>query len=137
VGGQIPYIYSTGLGQVSIVFKPYGVTLKVTPTLLPNGSVNAEINPDISDLDYQDAVTFAGYTVPALTEESLETDVIAKDGQSIVMGGLLRRLDQETISKIPVLSSLPVLGKLFQSKNYQRGITNVVFVMTPTVITTP
>jgi pilus assembly protein CpaC len=137
VGGQIPYIYSTGLGQVSIVFKPYGVNLKVTPTLLPNGAVNAQINPDISDLDYQDAVTFAGYTVPALTETSLDTDVIASDGQSIVMGGLLRRIDQQTITKIPILSSLPILGKLFQSKNYQHGETNVVFVMTPKVITSP
>jgi pilus assembly protein CpaC len=137
VGGEIPYIYSTGLNQVSIVFKPYGVNLKVTPTLLPNGSVNTQVDPDISELDYQNAVTFAGYTVPALTETSLSTDVIASDGQSIVMGGLLKRLDEETISKIPLLSSLPILGKLFQSKNYQHGDTNVVFVMTPKVITTP
>lgn len=135
VGGQIPYIYSSGLGQVSVVFKDYGVNLKVTPTLLPNGSVAAEVDPDISDLDYQDAVTFGGYTVPALTETRLSTHVIANDGQSIVMGGLLRRIDQQTIQKIPVLSNIPILGKLFQSKSYQHGESNVVFVMTPTVIT--
>jgi Flp pilus assembly secretin CpaC len=135
VGGQIPYVYSSGLGQVSVVFKDYGVNLKVTPTLLPNGSVAAEVDPDISDLDYQDAVSFGGYTVPALTETRLATHVIATDGQSIVMGGLMRRLNQETIQKIPVLSSIPILGKLFQSKTYQRGESNVVFVMTPTVIT--
>jgi Flp pilus assembly secretin CpaC len=136
VGGQIPYIYSAGLGQVSVVFKDYGVNLKITPTLLPNGAVAAEVDPDISDLDYQDAVNFGGYTVPALTETRLSTHVIATDGQSIVMGGLLRRINQQTIQKIPLLSSIPILGKLFQSTSYQRGDTNVIFVMTPTVITT-
>jgi len=137
VGGEIPYLYSTGLGQVSVVFKQYGVNLKVTPTLLPNGAVSAAINPDISELDFQNAVSFGGYSVPALDESTISTNVIANDGQSIVMGGLLRRLSQQTIQKIPVLSSLPILGKLFQSKSYQTGESNVVFIMTPRVITTP
>ncbi|MDQ2866521.1 MAG: pilus assembly protein N-terminal domain-containing protein [Candidatus Eremiobacteraeota bacterium] len=136
VGGQIPYLFSTGLGQVSVDFKNYGVQLKVTPTLMPNGDVQAVINPDISDLDYQDAAQFNGFYIPALKESTISTSVIAQDGQSIVMGGLLRHLDTRTIQKIPILSNIPILGKLFQSVQYQQGDTNVVFVMTPRVITT-
>ncbi len=134
VGGQIPYLFSSGLGQVSVVFKPYGVNLKVTPKLLPNGDVQALVNPDISDLDYQNSVSFGGYTVPALKESTISTSVIAQNGQSIILGGLLKHLDQRVIQKIPVLSSIPVLGKLFQSTQYQMGDTQVVFVMTPSVI---
>jgi pilus assembly protein CpaC len=135
VGGQIPYVYSTGLGAESVQFKDYGVQLKVTPVILPNGSIQATINPDISDLDYANAVTFNGFSIPAIKESTLSTQVIAKPGESIVMGGLLRRQEARTIQKIPLLSQIPILGKLFQSTTYQRGDSDVIFVMTPTIIT--
>ncbi len=134
VGGQIPYVYSTGLGQVSIDWKNYGVQLNVTPDILPNGSIDTKINPDISDLDYQNAVRINGFTLPALRESTLTTDVITAPGQSIIMGGLLRRVDQKTIIKIPLLGDIPILGKLFQSTDYQSQKTDVVFVMTPEII---
>ncbi|HVA36350.1 MAG TPA: pilus assembly protein N-terminal domain-containing protein [Candidatus Dormibacteraeota bacterium] len=135
VGGQIPYVYSTGLGQVSVVFKDYGVQLNVTPQIMPNGSIDTEISPDISNLDYQNAVQLNGYYIPALKESKLSTEIITKSGQSVIMGGLLNRVQQRTIQKIPLLSSIPILGKLFQSTSYQTGETDVVFVMTPQIIT--
>jgi pilus assembly protein CpaC len=134
VGGSIPYAYSTGLGQVSIQFKDYGVQLNMTPTLLSTGAIRTDLTPDISDLDYANAVSFAGYTIPALKESKIQTSLVTKPGQSIVMGGLLRHLEQKTIDKIPLLSSIPILGKLFQSTRYQTQQTDVVFVMTPTII---
>jgi Flp pilus assembly secretin CpaC len=135
VGGQIPYVYSTGIGQTSVEWKDYGVQLNVTPTLLPNGSIESALTPDISNLDYQDAVQENGFYIPAIKESKLSTDIITKPGESIIMGGLINRVDQRTISKIPILSSIPVLGKLFQSVNYQNSETDVVFVLTPEVIT--
>jgi pilus assembly protein CpaC len=134
VGGQIPYVYSTGLGQVSIEFKPYGVQLNVTPQLLPNGDVDSAINPDISNLDYTNAVELNGFYIPALKESSLSTELVTKPGESIVMGGLVERVETKTIQKIPLLSSLPILGQLFQSTSYQKQDTDVVFVMTPEII---
>jgi Flp pilus assembly secretin CpaC len=134
VGGQIPYVFSTGLGQVSVAFKNYGVQLTETPTILPNGTIETVINPDISDLDFQNAVQLAGFFIPAFKESTLSTDVITHTGESIIMGGLLRRLDERTISKIPILSSLPILGKLFQSTSYKRSDTDIVFIMTPEII---
>ncbi|MEO6912825.1 MAG: hypothetical protein ABI182_02235, partial [Candidatus Baltobacteraceae bacterium] len=135
VGGQIPYVFSTGLGQVSVVFKDYGVQLDVTPTILPNGAIETKITPDISNLDYQNAVQVNGFFIPALKESKLSTNLITQDGQSVVMGGLLNRVEQRTLTKIPFLSDLPILGKLFQSTRYQDGETDVVFVMTPQIIT--
>ncbi len=134
VGGQIPYVYSTGIGNVSVDWKDYGVQLNVTPTLLPNGSIECKITPDISNLDYQDAVQVNGFYIPALKESKLSTDVITAPGESIIMGGMLDRVSQRTISKIPILSSIPILGKLFQSVNYQNSETDVVFVLTPEIV---
>ncbi|MBV9270170.1 MAG: pilus assembly protein N-terminal domain-containing protein [Candidatus Eremiobacteraeota bacterium] len=135
VGGQIPIPYSAGLGQTSIQYKDFGVQLRVTPALLGNGAVQAAINPDISDLDFQDGVTQNGFFIPALRESRLSTNVIAQAGESVIMGGMVRRVEQRTIEKIPLLGDLPILGRLFRSTNYQNNQTDVVFVMTPQIIT--
>jgi Flp pilus assembly secretin CpaC len=135
VGGSIPIPVSTGLGQVGIQYEPFGVQLNVTPTLLGNGAVEAKITPDISDLDFQDGVNENGFIVPALKESKLSTDIITQPGESIIMGGMVRRIESRFINKIPVLGDIPILGKLFQSTAYQNNQSDVVFVMTPTVIT--
>ncbi|HZO95176.1 MAG TPA: pilus assembly protein N-terminal domain-containing protein [Candidatus Baltobacteraceae bacterium] len=134
VGGQIPYVFSTGQGAVSVQFKDYGVKLDVTPTILGTGGIETKIAPEVSDLDYSDSVTFGGYTIPAIKTSKLSTDVVTQPGESIVMGGLLRHVEQKTIQKIPGLSAIPILGKLFQSTSYQNNSTDVVFVMTPEVL---
>ncbi len=134
VGGQIPYVYSTGIGQTSVDWKNYGVQLNVTPTLLPNGSIESNITPDISNLDYQNAVQLNGFYIPALKESRLSTDIITAPGQSIIMGGLIEHVSQRTISKIPILSSIPILGKLFQSVNYQNSESDVIFILTPEIV---
>jgi Flp pilus assembly secretin CpaC len=134
VGGEIPYAFSTGLGQISIVFKEYGVKLLMTPTLLGNGTVETKIAPEVSDLDFADGITLQGFVVPALKTSKLSTDIITHNGESVVMGGLLRRIETRNINKIPLLGDLPILGKLFRSTNYQKTDTDVVFVMTPDVI---
>lgn len=135
VGGEVPIPFSTGLGQVSVVYKEFGVKLKVTPTLLGNGSVESKINPEVSDLDFQNGVTTGGFSIPGLRTSTLSTDIITQNGESIIMGGMVRRVEQRTIDKIPLLSQLPVFGKLFQSTRYQTQQSDVVFVMTPEVIT--
>jgi Flp pilus assembly secretin CpaC len=135
VGGQIPVVTSSGLGTVNVVYKDYGVQLNVTPEILGNGSVHAVIAPAISRLDYANAVIVSGFTIPALTVSQLSTDVITRPGESIVLGGLVNRLEMRTISKIPLLSDIPILGKLFTSTAYQHNESDVVFVMTPEILT--
>ncbi len=116
------------------MFKEYGVKLAMTPTLLGNGTVETKIAPEVSDLDFQAGIQLQGFTVPALKTSKLSTDIITHDGESVVMGGLLRRIEQKNIDKIPILGDLPVLGKLFRSTQYRRSETDVVFIMTPDVI---
>jgi len=135
VGGSFPVPFSTGLGQVSVQYQPFGVQLNVTPTLLGNGAVEAKITPDISDLDFQDGVQEGGFLIPALRESKLSTDVITQPGESIIMGGMVRRIQTRVIQKVPLLGDIPILGQLFRSTNYQNNQSDVVFVMTPQVIT--
>ncbi len=135
VGGQIPIPVSSGLGTVSITYKDYGVRLNMTPTLLGNGSVETKLTPEVSELDQADAVILNGYAVPGLKISRLQTDVITQSGESIVLGGLLRRVEQKSVQKIPLLGDLPILGQLFRSVSYQRNDSDVVFVMTPTIVT--
>jgi Flp pilus assembly secretin CpaC len=135
VGGEIPVVTSTGLGAVNVQYQPYGVQLNVTPEILGNGSVHATVAPEISRLDYANAVIVSGFTIPALLVSKLSTDVVTRPGESIVLGGLVNRLEMKTISKIPLLSSIPILGKLFTSTAYQNQQSDVVFVMTPEIIT--
>ena len=135
VGGSIPIPVSNGLGSVSISYKDYGVQLNVTPTLLGNGSIETKINPQVSELDFGAGIQLNGFSVPGLKTSSLTTDVITRDGESVILGGLLRRVESKNIQKIPFLSSLPILGKLFTSTSYQKTDSDVIFVMTPTVIT--
>ncbi len=135
VGGQVPYAYSTGLGQTSIVFKDYGVKLEVTPTMLGNGGVDTKITPEVSQLDFADGIQENGFTVPALKTSRLSTELVTEPGESIVMGGMLQHLEQREISKWPILGDLPIIGKLFRSVQYQQQKTDVVFVLTPEIIT--
>ncbi len=134
VGGEVPYAYSTGLGQTSIVFKEYGVKLDMTPTLLADGTVQTKIAPEVSDLDFQSGISLNGFVVPALKTSRLKTDIVTHAGDSVVMGGLLRRVETRNIDKIPGLGDLPILGKLFRSTQYRRQDSDIVFVMTPDVI---
>jgi pilus assembly protein CpaC len=134
VGGQIPYVYSTGLGAVSVLYKDYGVQLAITPTVLASGAIDCKVAPTVSQLDYSNGVEISGYTLPALTISQLSTEVVTKPGESIVIGGLLQRVETRTLYKFPILGDIPVLGQLFRSQNYQSSKTDIVFVMTPEVI---
>jgi Flp pilus assembly secretin CpaC len=135
VGGEVPYIASNRLGDINVQFKEYGVRLNVTPTILPDGAVESKITPEVSDLDFQNGITANGILLPSFKTSRITTDVVTKAGESIVMAGLLRRQETRNIDKIPGLGDLPILGKLFRSTRYQKQETDVVFVMTPEVVT--
>ena len=135
VGGKIPIPVSSGLGTVTVQYQDFGVKLKVTPTVLGNGGIDCKITPEVSNLDFADAVTLNGFTIPALKISTLSTDVITQTGESIVLGGLLNRIEQVNVQKIPVLADLPILGKLFRSVSYQKSESDVIFILTPTIIT--
>ncbi|MGH7729588.1 MAG: type II and III secretion system protein family protein, partial [Vulcanimicrobiaceae bacterium] len=116
-------------------YKDYGVKLQLTPTILGNGSIETKINPEISELDFANGININGFTIPALKTSRISTDIITENGESVVMGGLLQRVTSANIEKIPLLGDLPIIGRLFRSEGYQHTNTDVVFLMTPTIIT--
>ena len=135
VGGQIPIPVASGRQQIAIQFKDFGVKLVVTPQILGDGSVETLIAPEVSDLDFQDGVSISGFVVPRAQDEPPLDRRGHETGESIVMGGLLRRQETRFVDKIPGLGDLPILGKLFRSTRYQNQQTDVVFVMTPQILT--
>jgi pilus assembly protein CpaC len=123
-GGQFPFpVVQPGQGftAVSIQFKDFGVKLQFTPVIMPNGNIHLKVAPEVSTLDFTNALTISGFTVPALATRKAETEFELQDGQSFVIAGLLDNRLTNIASKIPGLGDIPILGNLFKSKNNQKS----------------
>ncbi len=136
-GGSFPFptITTTPTGGdtapvVTVQFKPFGVKLDFTPTVTPQGLIDLQVAPEVSALDYTNAVTLDGFTIPALSQRRAETEVVLKDGESFAIAGLLNNQVVETIEKVPGLASIPILGKLFQSRSTQKSTDELLVVIT-------
>ncbi|HXQ47310.1 MAG TPA: type II and III secretion system protein family protein [Caulobacteraceae bacterium] len=130
-GGQIPYPVPNGIQGVTIQFQPYGVKLTVTPTIEDNGEIKLQVVPDVSALDQANAVSINGFTMPALTESKASTTVELRDGQSFAIAGLFQQEYDNTVHQVPGLMSLPVLGLLFRSTQWQHHQTELIIIVTP------
>ncbi len=138
-GGEYPYpvAQSTGVGgaaPITIMFKEYGIRLDFIPTVLPNGSIRLQVAPEVSALDFADAVNISGFTIPAITERRVKTEVELQDGQSFAIGGLLDNNETETFQKIPFLGDIPILGKFFQSMQRNKTNTELIVIVTPEIV---
>jgi pilus assembly protein CpaC len=123
-GGQFPFpIVQPGNGftAVTISFKEFGVRLQFTPLITPNGNIHLKVAPEVSTLDFANALTISGFTVPALSTRRAETEFELQDGQSFVIAGLLDNRVTDIYNKIPGLGDIPVLGNLFRSKSLQKS----------------
>jgi pilus assembly protein CpaC len=123
-GGQFPFpIVQPGNGftAVTISFKEFGVRLQFTPLITPNGSIHLKVAPEVSTLDFANALTISGFTVPALSTRRAETEFELQDGQSFVIAGLMDNRVTDIYNKIPGLGDIPILGNLFRSKSLQKS----------------
>jgi len=104
-GGEFPFpVVQGGTGNntaISIQFRPYGVKVDFTPTVNPDGTIRIKLSPEVSTLDYTNAVTISGFTIPALSTRQTETEVEIQNGQSFIVSGLLDHRTTEIMSKIP------------------------------------
>jgi pilus assembly protein CpaC len=137
-GGEFPFpVVQGGTGSstaISIQFRPYGVKVAFTPTVNPDGSIHLKLSPEVSTLDYSNAVTISGFTIPALSTRRADTEVEIQDGQSFVVSGLLDHRTTEIMSKIPGIGNIPILGQLFRSKNFNHSVIELVIIVTATVV---
>ena len=133
-GGEIPIPISQSLGQVSIEYKQYGVSLAFTPTVLADGRISMRVRPEVSQLTSAGSVQINGFTVPGLTTRRAETTVELGSGQSFMIGGLLQNTHNNSVDKAPGLGDLPILGSLFRSNSFRRNETELVIVITPYLV---
>jgi pilus assembly protein CpaC len=137
-GGEfpVPIVQNGGSGTsaVSIMFKEYGVRLNFKPTIIDEDHIRLELEPEVSTIDFGNGVKFNGFLIPALKTRRAKTGVELRDGQSFALAGLLDNSETKSLSKIPVLGDVPILGALFRSKNFQQNETELMFIVTAQVV---
>lgn len=133
-GGELPIAVPSGPQQISIQFKRFGIQLAFTPTVLDDRTVQLDTGVSVSAPDATLAVSLGGFRVPALTTRSSTTTVRLRDGQSFAIAGLLSSELTNIVRKVPGFGDIPILGALFSSKEYNRKETELVVVVTATLI---
>lgn len=136
VGGEFPIPVLQGganSGAVTIQFREFGVRLTFTPNIMGNNDIRLHVKPEVSALDYTNALSFNGFTIPALSSRKMETNIELGEGQSFVIAGLIDKQVTETLSRIPGLANIPVLGNLFKSRTINKSDTELVVIVTPEI----
>ena len=136
-GGEFPIpVAQAGAGftSVTIVFKKFGISLDFTPDIRADGTIVLKIEPEVSSLDFANAVVLSGFTIPSLKVRRASTEVELKDGQSFAIAGLYSADLQQTKRKIPVLGDVPLLGYLFRSKSLNKNKTELLVIATPILV---
>jgi pilus assembly protein CpaC len=133
-GGEIPVPVPQALGTVSIEYKPYGVGLMLTPTVLSPQRIALKVAPEASELDFTNAITINGVSVPAITTRRADTTVELGDGESFLIGGLIDRETISNVSKVPLLGDLPIIGAFFKQVSYSQNDKELVIIVTPHLV---
>ncbi len=138
VGGEIPVYTGTIEGKVTFEWRSYGVKLNVLPTVDSRGRVVMDVEPEVSSLDWNNALDVGGIVIPALKVRRASTHLVLEDGEGIVLGGLIQESDVEAVKKLPVLGEIlgdiPVIGKLFKRTGKEKAKTELVIFITPTIV---
>lgn len=133
-GGEFPIPVPQGFGTVSITYKKFGVGLSFTPVVLGGNVISIKVAPEVSELDFTNAVVLNGFLIPAITTRRAATVLELRDGQSFAVAGLIRSSVREKLSKYPMLGELPILGSLFRSSQFLRNETELIILVTPRLV---
>jgi|CXWL01.1.fsa_nt_gi pilus assembly protein CpaC len=133
-GGEFPIPVPQAFGLVTIQFKKFGVGLVFTPNVLDRKHISLNVAPEVSELDFTNALRTQGFVVPAITTRRAATTIELADGQSFAIGGLLRDNVRESVKKVPFLGDVPILGALFRSSSFQKSETELVIIVTPHLV---
>lgn len=143
-GGEfpVPVAQSGGGGGVgnnntsalTVEFKPFGVSLSFTPTVLADGVINLVVSPEVSSIDRSASIVINNLTIPGLSTRRARTVLELRDGESFALAGLLRNDFQDTVRQFPGLGAIPIIGALFRSTSFQREETELVIIVTPRLV---
>lgn len=138
-GGEfpIPILQAAAGGAgygITIQFKEYGIRLKFTPTITPDGLIHLQVRPEVSSLDFSNALTLQGFVVPALSTRRVHSEMDLSDGQSFAIAGLVNDNVIQQMEKLPGIGNIPILGKLFQSKSVTKSKSELLVIVTPRIV---
>lgn len=134
-GGEVPVpVPSSGSDSISIEYKPYGVRLNLTPTVIDRDRIHLKVAPEVSELDFNSGIEIQGTKVPALNVRRTDTSISLADGESFVISGLINVSNRSMVDKLPGLGSIPVLGALFRSTNIEREEKELLMIVTPRLV---
>jgi pilus assembly protein CpaC len=133
-GGEFPIPVPQAFGLVTIQFKKFGVGLVFTPNIMDSKHISLNVAPEVSELDFQNALRTQGFLIPAITTRRATTTVELADGQSFAIGGLMRDNVKESVKKFPYLGEIPIIGALFRSSSFQKNETELVIIVTPHLV---
>ena len=137
-GGEFPFpvLTSTPTGGaiapvITVQFKKFGVQLNFTPTLTPAGAINLKVSPEVSSLDYANAVTIQGFNIPAIATRRADTEVLLKDGESFAIAGLIDNRVIQSLGRVRGIGDVPIIGTLFRSRSTRKSTDELLVVVTP------
>ncbi len=133
-GGEFPIPVPQAFGLVTIQFKKFGVGLVFTPNIMNSKHISLNVAPEVSELDFSNAVRTQGFTIPSITTRRATTTIELADGQSFAIGGLMRDNVRESVKKFPLLGELPIIGALFRSSSFQKNETELLIIVTPHLV---
>jgi len=137
-GGEFPFPVvqpsASGTSAISIMWREYGVRLNFLPVVTPRGTIRLKVAPEVSSLDYTNAVTIQGFTIPGPSSRRVQTEVELDSGQTFVIAGLLDNTATDNLSKVPGIGNIPLIGKLFQGKNQTKSNSELLVIITPEVV---
>jgi pilus assembly protein CpaC len=133
-GGEFPILVPQSLGVIGIEWREFGVRLEAVPILLGNGRLRLELQPEVSERDFSNAVQVQGLTVPGLTSRRVNTQVEMRYGETFVLAGLIASRETAETSKVPVLGDLPWVGAAFRRVRYDNSETELVIMVTPELV---
>lgn len=133
-GGSFPIPVSSGLGATTVEFQNFGVGLSYTPVVLSDGRISITLRTEVSDITTNGAVILNGFQVPAITQRVAETTVELGSGESFMIAGLLSNTSNSSVSKLPGIGDVPILGSLFKSDNWQKNQSELMIVVTPYLV---
>ncbi|MGH6631377.1 MAG: hypothetical protein ACREB3_16745 [Burkholderiales bacterium] len=136
-GGEFPFPVvqgGTNFTAVTIQFRPFGVRLEFTAVITKDNAIRLQVSPEVSTLDFTNALTISGFLVPAVSTRRAETEIELKDGQTFGIAGLIDQRTQAQLSKIKGIGDLPIIGHLFRSRNINRSKTELLIIVTPRIV---
>ncbi len=134
VGGEIPIYVGRSDGKIAFEWRPYGIKLTMLPTVDMRGRIVIDVQPEVSSLDWNNALDVGDAVIPALKVRRASTHLVVADGATIAIGGLLQNTDVKIVKKLPILGDIPIIGSLFKSDKFERGETELVILITPKVV---